>query len=176
MNKSKYIKKVKFSFLKWLLSPWKGKEAKKRPSLYQGDTCITSINDTSFVTITDTSFITIYDTNTTTVYDTNLVTVTDTLIINTIITAGNPGISNTLKAWPNPTAGMLYINTGNFASMAGYSIRISSAGGQQVFESPVNQPMLEIPLESFGANGLYYLRLYKPSGELVTTRKIVLQQ
>ena len=128
--------------------------------LQVSDTCITSISDTSFVTI----------------YDTSLVSVTDTLIINTIITASNPGISNTLKAWPNPTAGMLFINTGNFASMAGYSIRISSAAGQLVYESPVNLAMLEIPLDSFGANGLYYLRLFRPNGELVTTRKIVLQQ
>jgi hypothetical protein len=140
------------------------------------DTCITSINDTNFVTVQDTSFITIYDTNTTTIYDTNLVTVTDTLLINTIITAGNPGIRNTLKAYPNPTAGMLYINTGNFSTMTGYSIRISSASGQLVYESAINQALLEVPLENFGANGLYYLRLFKPSGELVTTRKIVLQQ
>jgi len=102
--------------------------------------------------------------------------VTDTLLINTTITAGNPGICNTLKAYPNPTVGMLYINTGNFSTMSGYNIRISSSSGQLIYESAINQALLEVPLENFGANGLYYLRLYNGSGELVTTRKIVLQQ
>jgi hypothetical protein len=107
------------------------------------------------------------------VNDTNLVTVTDTLIIS--ITA-NPGlVQNTLKAYPNPTAGMLFINTGNFAAMPGYSIRIASVTGQEVYNAVVNQPLLQVPLESLSPEGLFYLRLYDASGTLVTTRKIVLQ-
>jgi len=107
------------------------------------------------------------------VNDTNLVTVTDTLIIT--ITA-NPGlVQNTLKAYPNPTAGMLFINTGNYAAMPGYSIRIASATGQEVYNAVVDQPLLQVPLESLSPEGLFYLRLYDASGALVTTRKIVLQ-
>jgi hypothetical protein len=113
------------------------------------DTCINSVNDTSFVTVTD------------------------TLLIN-ITGIGNPAQANTLKAYPNPTAGMLYINTGNFAAMNGYSIRINSASGQLVFEGPINQALMQIPLADFGSSGLYYLRVNDPAGAVITTRKIVL--
>jgi hypothetical protein len=139
------------------------------------DTNLITITDTNFVTVTDTSFISVFDTTYITLTDTNLVTVTDTLIINTIVSTGNPIVRNIIKAYPNPTAGMLYINTGNFALMSGYSLRITSALGQLVFESPINQNLFSIPLGDFTSSGLYYLRLFNSAGDLVTTRKIVLQ-
>lgn len=105
------------------------------------------------------------------VNDTNLVTVTDTLLIN--ITAASGLVQNTLKAYPNPTEGMLFINTGNYAAMPGYSIRISSVTGQEVYNAVVNQALLQVPLASLSPEGLFYLRLYDASGGLVTTRKIV---
>ncbi len=110
--------------------------------------------------------------NTITVNDTNLVTVTDTLVIN--VSSSVNILINKLKAYPNPTTGMLYINTGNYTAMPGYNIRISSATGQLVFEGPVNQALMQIPLADFGSAGLYYLNLYNASGGLVTSRKIVL--
>jgi hypothetical protein len=114
------------------------------------------------------------DTCVQTMYDTNLVTVTDTLVI--LVTGiGNPAQANSLKAYPNPTAGMLYINTGNFAAMNGYSVRINNSSGQLIFEGPINQAMMQIPLADFGSTGLYYLRVNNPAGVVITTRKIVLQ-
>ncbi len=125
------------------------------------------------VDTSDVGTIALNDTCINVVNDTNLVTVTDTLIIT--ITA-NPGlVQNTLKAYPNPTAGMLFINTGNYAAMPGYSIRISSATGQEVYNAVVNQQLLQVPLSSLAPEGLFFLRLYDASSALVTTRKIVLQ-
>jgi N-acetylneuraminic acid mutarotase len=114
--------------------------------------------------------------NTITVNDTNLVSVTDTLLIDApVFTAGNPPQFNTLKVYPVPATNMLYINTGNYASMPGYSIKITRINGQDVvFEAEANEPLLEIPLADFGANGVYFLNLYNASGALVTSRKIVL--
>jgi hypothetical protein len=106
------------------------------------------------------------------VNDTNLVTVTDTLIITITATPGL--VQNTLKAYPNPVAGMLFINTGNYAAMPGYSIRISTSTGQEVYNAVVNQPLMQVPLASLAPEGLFYLMLYDVSGALVTTRKIVL--
>lgn len=118
--------------------------------------------------------ISITDTCIHTINDTNFVTVTDTLLIN-ITGIGNPAVANTLKAYPNPTAGMLYINTGNFAAMNGYSIGINNSSGQQVFEGPINQALMQIPLADFGSAGLYYLRVKDSAGSVITTRKIVMQ-
>ena len=114
--------------------------------------------------------------NTITVNDTNLVSVSDTLRIDVpVFTAGNPEQINTLKVYPVPATNMLYINTGNYASMPGHSIKITRINGQDVvFEAPANEPLLEIPLSDFGANGVYFLNLYNASGALVTSRKIVL--
>jgi hypothetical protein len=114
--------------------------------------------------------------NTITVNDTNLVSVTDTLLIDApVFTAGNPPQFNTLKVYPVPATNMLYINTGNYASMPGYSIKITRINGQNVvYEAQANEPLLNIPLDDFGANGVYFLNLYNASGALVTSRKIVL--
>jgi hypothetical protein len=44
-----------------------------------------------------------------------------------------------------------------------------------VFEGPINQALMQIPLADFGSAGLYYLRVNDSAGAAITIRKIVLQ-
>jgi hypothetical protein len=131
------------------------------------------------VTVQDTLITQVYDTITTTIYDTvtvtNYTTVTDTLIINATLGLPAPNNQNTILVYPNPASDHITIDNGNYTSMAGYTIKIENATGQQVFQSIINQPQFYIDLSSWTGNGLYYIHLIDPQNNTVTIRKIVLQ-
>jgi hypothetical protein len=109
------------------------------------------------------------------VADTCLTTVTDTLIIQTTVGLPTPNISNTLLIYPNPAKDRLTIDNGNYTAMSGYSIKIQNNLGQQVFNSAINQAQFNIDLSTWTGKGIYYVRLLDASGNVVTTRKILLQ-
>ena len=131
------------------------------------DTCITNVTDTTFITVTDTNVVT--------VYDTLLTTVTDTLIINTTLSLPAPNNENTILIYPNPASDHITIDNGNFAAMAGYSIKIENNAGQQVFQSAINQQQFYVDLSTWTGNGLYFVHLIDSQNNTVTVRKIVLQ-
>jgi hypothetical protein len=110
-----------------------------------------------------------------TVYDTLLTTVTDTLIINTTLSLPAPNNENTILIYPNPASDHITIDNGNFAAMAGYSIKIENNAGQQVFQSAINQAQFYVDLSTWTGNGLYFVHLIDPQNNTVTVRKIVLQ-
>jgi hypothetical protein len=110
-----------------------------------------------------------------TVYDTLLTTVTDTLIINTTLSLPAPNNENTILIYPNPASDHITIDNGNFAAMAGYSIKIENNAGQQVFQSVINQQQFYVDLSTWTGNGLYFVHLIDPQNNTVTVRKIVLQ-
>ena len=110
-----------------------------------------------------------------TIYDTLLTTVTDTLIINTTLSLPAPNNENTILIYPNPASDHVTIDNGNFAAMAGYSIKIENNAGQQVFQSAITQAQFYVDLSTWTGNGLYFVHLIDAQGNTVTVRKIVLQ-
>jgi hypothetical protein len=109
------------------------------------------------------------------VTDTCLTKVTDTLIIQIKVGIPTPNISNTLLIYPNPAKDRIIIDNGNYTVMSGYSIKIQNSIGQQVFNSAITQPQFNIDLSTWTGKGIYYVRLLDASGNVVTTRKILLQ-
>lgn len=107
--------------------------------------------------------------------DTCLTTVTDTLIINTTLSLPAPNNENTILIYPNPASDHITIDNGNFAAMAGYTIKIENNAGQQVFQSLINQAQFYVDLSTWSGNGLYFVHLIDPQNNTVTVRKIVLQ-
>ena len=111
-----------------------------------------------------------------TVYDTLLTTVTDTLVINATITGLNPPNNlNTIKVFPNPANDHITINYGNFASMSGYTLKITNNLGQVVFTTPINQQSSYIDLSTWTGNGIYFVQLVDPQNNTLENRKIVIQ-
>ena len=110
-----------------------------------------------------------------TIYDTLLTTVTDTLIINTTLSLPAPNNENTILIYPNPASDHITIDNGNFAAIAGYSIKIENNAGQQVFQSAINQAQFYVDLSTWTGNGLYFVHLIDAQGNTVTVRKIILQ-
>jgi hypothetical protein len=107
--------------------------------------------------------------------DTCLTTVTETLIINTTLSLPAPNNENTILIYPNPASDHITIDNGNFAAMAGYTIKIENNAGQQVFQSAINQQQFYVDLSTWSGNGLYFVHLIDPKNKTVTVRKIVLQ-
>jgi hypothetical protein len=110
-----------------------------------------------------------------TVYDTLLTTVTDTLIIYTTLSLPAPNNENTILIYPNPASDHITIDNGNFAAMAGYSIKITNNAGQEVFLNAINQQQFYVDLSTWSGNGLYFVHLIDSQNNTVTVRKIVLQ-
>jgi hypothetical protein len=127
--------------------------------------------DTSAVAV-----ITITDTCITNVIDTSYITVTDTLIINLNPTGFNPvTYANTILMYPNPTSEELTINYGDFASLAGYTLKIFNSIGQEIHSANINQQQEVLPLGIWGGAGTYQVVIYNAQGVPVDTRTIVLQ-
>lgn len=120
-------------------------------------------------------YLKVADTCLTKVTDTILTTVTDTLIIQTKVGLPTPNIANTLLIYPNPAKDRITIDNGNYTVMSGYSIKIQNSLGQQVFNSAITQAQFNIDLSTWTGKGIYYVRLLDASGNVVTTRKILLQ-
>jgi hypothetical protein len=129
--------------------------------------------DTSAVSV-----INVLDTCVTTVFDTitTFISVTDTLIINAVISSVNPPNNvNTLLIYPNPANTHITIDNGNFATMAGYSVRINNALGQLVFNQNITQQQFFIDLSTWTGPGLYYVNILDPNGNPIEVKKIVIQ-
>ena len=122
------------------------------------------------INITDTCIVTINDTITT------LISVTDTLIINATITGLNPPNNlNTIKVFPNPANDHITINYGNFASMSGYTLKITNNFGQVVFTTPINQQSSYIDLSTWSGNGIYFVQIIDTQNNTIENKKIVIQ-
>ena len=67
------------------------------------------------------------------------------------------------------------INTGNFANMSNYNLRIVNTLGQVGFENLINQQEFEIDINSFGREGTYIVNIYDNLGTLKECSKLILQ-
>jgi hypothetical protein len=83
--------------------------------------------------------------------------------------------SNSIKVFPNPANDHITINYGNFASMSGYTLKITNNLGQVVFTSPINQQSSYIDLSTWTGNGIYFVQIIDNLNNTIENRKIVLQ-
>jgi hypothetical protein len=128
------------------------------------------------VDTSEVAFISLADTCITQVFDTIYITVTDTLIINFNPTGSNPlTYANTILMYPNPASDQLTINYGDFASLAGYSLKIFNAIGQEIHSATINQQLEVLQLGTWGGAGTYEVVIYNAQGVPVETRAIVLE-
>ena len=113
-------------------------------------------------------------------YNANLcyeyITVTDTLIISLGPMGFNPvTYQNTILMYPNPTNDQLTIDYGDFASLAGYTLKIFNSIGGETHSANINQQQEVLQLGTWGGAGTYQVVIYNAQGVPVDTRTIVLQ-
>ena len=112
----------------------------------------------------------------TTVYDTTACSTFDTLFIN-IAVAGLTAPNNlgTLKIWPNPANDHITIDNGNFSILNGYSVKIETVLGQEVFKSAINQKQFSVDLSTWKGKGIYLVHVLDGQNNIIETKKIILQ-
>ncbi len=80
-----------------------------------------------------------------------------------------------ISIYPNPANDHITIDCGNLANVTGCSIKIFNELGQEVFSSAMNTQQYSVPLNTWTGNGLYLVKIYDASNNVINTKKIVLQ-
>ena len=83
--------------------------------------------------------------------------------------------NNSITIYPNPAKDRITIDCGTLSTVTGYQIKISNLLGQEVISTTLNQQQYSIPLNSWTGKGIYLVKVYDASSNLLTTRKIDLQ-
>jgi hypothetical protein len=98
------------------------------------------------------------------------------LVINTGVLSFNPPTyQNTVTIYPNPANDQITIDCGTLANVTGWKVKISNALGQEVFAGAMNTQQHVVPLNSWGGQGIYFVKIYDASNNLMNTKKIILQ-
>jgi len=98
------------------------------------------------------------------------------LVINTGVLSFNPPTyQNTVTIYPNPANDQITIDCGTLANVTGWKVKISNALGQEVFTGAMNTQQHVVPLNSWGGQGIYFVKIYDASNNLMNTKKIILQ-
>ena len=98
------------------------------------------------------------------------------LVINTGILSFNPlTYNNTVTIYPNPANDHITIDCGNLANVTGYQIKIVNTLGQEVFSCAMNTQQYVVPLNTWSGTGVYFVKIYDASNNLLNTKKIILQ-
>lgn len=99
-----------------------------------------------------------------------------TLVINTgILSLNPPTFQNTVTIYPNPANDHITIDCGNLANVNGWHVVITNTLGQEVFNQPMNTQQYVVPLNSWTGQGVYFVKIYDASNNLMNTKKIILQ-
>ena len=99
-----------------------------------------------------------------------------TMTINTGILSTNPfTYTSSVSIYPNPANDQITIDCGNLANVSGWSIKITSLLGQEVFSQPMNTQQYVVPLNTWSGQGMYFVKIINAQNEVVNIKKIILQ-
>ena len=98
------------------------------------------------------------------------------LVINTGVLSFNPPTyNNTITIYPNPANDHITIDCGNLSNVSGWTIKIVNTLGQEVFSGAMNTQQYVVPLNTWSGQGVYFVKVYDGSNNLLNTKKIILQ-
>lgn len=99
------------------------------------------------------------------------------LVINSgVLSSFNPPVyQSTITIYPNPANDHITIDCGNLANVSGWTIKVVNTLGQEVFSGVMNTQQYVVPLNSWGGQGVYFVKIYDASNNLMNTKKIILQ-
>ena len=99
-----------------------------------------------------------------------------TMVINTGVLSSNPvTYTNTVYLYPNPANDHITIDCGNLANVVGWTIKINNAMGQEILSVPMNTQQYDIPLNTWGGQGMYFVKILNAQNEVLNIKKIILQ-
>ena len=77
--------------------------------------------------------------------------------------------------FPNPAHSEINISIENCRISTGYTINIVNILGQTIFRNFTKQQQFQINANDLGGNGIYFIKIADNFGNIVTTKKIILQ-
>jgi hypothetical protein len=80
-----------------------------------------------------------------------------------------------ISIYPNPAKDFITIDSGNLTNVSGWTIKIVNTLGQEVFNGAMNTQQYVVPLSSCSGKGVYFVKIYDGSNNLMNTKKVILQ-
>lgn len=84
-------------------------------------------------------------------------------------------INNLINIYPNPANDHITIDSGNLSNVSGWVIKISNILGQEIFTGAMNTQLYVVPFNAWGGQGVYFVKIYDASNNILDTKKIILQ-
>jgi hypothetical protein len=82
---------------------------------------------------------------------------------------------NQIAIYPNPAKDHVTIDCGNISSVSGWRYKIVNTLGQEVSNGVMNSQQNIISLNTLNSTGVYFVKIYDASNNLLNTKKIILQ-
>jgi hypothetical protein len=83
--------------------------------------------------------------------------------------------NNQITIYPNPTKEQITIDCGTLSNASGWSYKIVNTLGQEVLNGEINSQQNLVSLNSLNGTGVYFVKIYDTSNNLLNTKKIILQ-
>jgi uncharacterized protein (TIGR02145 family) len=97
------------------------------------------------------------------------------LINNTLL--DNQSIkSNSFNIYPNPAIDNVVIDLGNLTTVSNWSYKIFNTLGQEVLKGVLSSQQNIVQLNNIKGQGIYFVKMYDSSNNLMDTKKIIIQQ
>ena len=81
---------------------------------------------------------------------------------------------NIAKRDPDFRLNLLMIDIGDISKMIGYTFKIIDFLGKVVFETIINQPIIDLDLNALGGRGTYFVQVIDNSSQIMEIEKITL--
>jgi hypothetical protein len=95
--------------------------------------------------------------------------------LNTSLSTGLTPANNQITIYPNPTKEQITIDCGTLSNASGWSYKIVNTLGQEVLNGEINSQQNLVSLNSLNGTGVYFVKIYDTSNNLLNTKKIILQ-
>jgi len=83
--------------------------------------------------------------------------------------------NNQITIYPNPAKEQITIDCGTINNASGWSYKMVNTLGQEVLNGEINNQQNVVSLNSINATGVYLVKIYDASNNLLNTKKIILQ-
>jgi hypothetical protein len=83
--------------------------------------------------------------------------------------------NNQILIYPNPANDQITIDCGTISNPNGWSYKIVNALGQEVLNGEINNQQNAVSLSSLNGSGIYFVKIYDASNNLVNSKKIKLK-
>jgi hypothetical protein len=101
--------------------------------------------------------------------------VNENIVVEICTFLANSDKKKSFHVYPNPSSGVLNIQFTEFDSSKKYTLKVTNALGQLVYNSSINQQTTIIELQFFAKPGMYYVHLFNEQNNVMETKKLIVQ-